>query len=106
MDLADGHLSALKYLDSQDGIFINLNLGTSKGTSVLELVRTFEKVNKCRIPYEFVDKRAGDVAIYIADNKKALKLLTWNPQRTIEDMCIDGWLWEQNINRCIKDSIN
>jgi len=106
MDLAEGHLSALRYLDSQGGIFVNLNLGTSKGTSVLELINTFEKVNKCKIPYEFTDKRAGDVAISIADNKKALDLLNWNPQRTIEDMCIDGWLWEQNINRCIKESIN
>jgi len=97
MDLAEGHLSALKYLDSQDSIFINLNLGTSRGTTVLELVRTFETVNKCKIPYEFVDKRAGDVAISIADNKKALNLLNWNPQRNIEDMCIDGWLWQQNL---------
>ena len=97
MDLAEGHLSALKYLDSKDGIYTNLNLGTSKGTTVLELVRTFETVNKCKIHYEFVDKRVGDVAISIADNKKALNILNWNPQRNIEEMCIDGWLWQQNI---------
>ncbi len=97
MDLAEGHLSGLRYLDSQNGIFINLNLGTSKGTSVLELIRTFEKVNKCKIPYDFADRRAGDVATIIADNKKALKLLNWNPQRNLEEMCIDGWLWQQNI---------
>jgi UDP-glucose 4-epimerase len=97
MDLAEGHLSALKYLDSQDGIFTNFNLGTSIGTTVLELVRTFENVNKCKIPYKFVEKRAGDVAISIADNKKAISLLDWHPNRNIEDMCIDGWLWQQNI---------
>ena len=97
MDLAEGHLSGLRFLDSQNGVFINLNLGTSKGTSVLELISTFEKVNKCKIPYEFADKRAGDVAISIADNKKAINLLNWNPKRNIEDMCIDGWLWQQNI---------
>ena len=97
MDLAEGHLSALKYLDSQDGIFTNFNLGTSKGTTVLELIRVFEEVNKCEIPYDFFDKREGDVAISVADNKKALKLLNWNPQRNIEKMCIDGWLWQQNI---------
>ena len=97
MDLAEGHLSALRYLDSQNGIFIYLNLGTSIGTSVLELIRTFEKVNKCKIPYDFADRRAGDVATIIADNKKALDLLNWNPQRTIEDMCVDGWLWQKNI---------
>jgi len=97
MDLAEGHLSGLRFLDSQNGMFVNLNLGTSKGTSVLELIRTFEKVNKLKIPYDFVDKRAGDVAISIADNRKALNLLNWNPQKTIEDMCIDGWLWQKNI---------
>ena len=97
MDLAEGHLSGLRFLDSQNGVFINLNLGTSKGTSVLELIRTFEKVNKCKIPYQFEDKRAGDVAISIADNKKAINLLNWNPKRNIEDMCIDGWLWQKNI---------
>ena len=106
MDLAEGHICALEKLQKNSKQFLNVNLGTGKGVSVLELISTFEKVNKCRIPYEYVDKRAGDVAISIADNKKALKLLNWNPQRTIEDMCIDGWLWEQNINRCIKDSIN
>lgn len=97
MDLAEGHLSGLRYLDSQNGIFINLNLGTSVGTSVLELIRTFEKVNKCKIPYNFADRRAGDVATIIADNKKAINLLNWYPQRNIEKMCIDGWLWQQNI---------
>tara|TARA_A100000164_G_scaffold203887_1_gene180906 strand:- start:5521 stop:6570 length:1050 start_codon:yes stop_codon:yes gene_type:complete len=97
MDLAEGHLSALRYLDSQDGIFTNLNIGTSKATTVLELIRKFEKVNKCDIPYEFFDKREGDVAISVADNKKALKLLNWSPQRNLEEMCIDGWLWQQNI---------
>ncbi len=97
MDLAEGHLSALNYLDSQDGIFTNFNLGTSKGTTVLELISTFEKVNKCSIPYEFVQKREGDVAISIADNKKAINLLNWKPHRNIEAMCIDGWFWQQNI---------
>ena len=97
MDLAEGHLSGLRYLDSQNGIFINLNLGTSIGTSVLELIRTFEKVNKCKIPYDFADRRAGDVATIIADNKKAINLLNWYPHRNIEKMCIDGWLWQQKI---------
>ena len=50
MDLAEGHLSGLRYLNSQNGILINLNLGTSIGTSVHKLIRTFEKVNKCKIP--------------------------------------------------------
>ncbi len=97
MDLAEGHLSGLRYLDSQNGIFINLNLGTSIGTSVLELIRTFEKVNKCKIPYDIADRRAGDVATIIADNKKAINLLNWYPHRNIEKMCIDGWLWQKKI---------
>ncbi len=98
MDLAEGHLSALNYLESQDGIFTNLNLGTSKGTTVLELVRTFEKVNNCKIPFDYVDRRPGDVAISVADNKKAINILNWKPHRNIERMCIDGWFWEKNVN--------
>ena len=97
MDLVEGHLSALEYLESQNGIYTNLNLGTSKGTSVLELISIFEKVNKCKIPYDFAERRPGDVAISIADNKKALDLLNWYPHRNIEKMCIDGWLWQKNI---------
>tara|TARA_B100000212_G_scaffold76991_1_gene54565 strand:- start:5445 stop:6500 length:1056 start_codon:yes stop_codon:yes gene_type:complete len=96
MDLAEGHISALEFLLSKKGNYVNLNLGTSKGTSVLQLIETFEKVNNCKINYEFAERRSGDIASSIADNKLAISLLNWKPKRSIEDMCKDGWRWQIN----------
>ena len=97
MDLADAHTSSLNFLMNKNPQIVNLNIGTGIGTSVLELVNTFEKVNKCKIKYDFCDKRPGDVSILIADNKKAISLLNWKPKRDIKQMCIDGWKWS-NLN--------
>ena len=96
MDLAEGHLAAMKYLKFNKPNIINFNLGTSKGTSVLELIKIFEKVNKCEIPYLITNRRDGDVSSLIANNKKALKNLNWRPKRGLEDMCRDGWKWQKN----------
>tara|TARA_B100000073_G_scaffold82687_1_gene63312 strand:+ start:62725 stop:63780 length:1056 start_codon:yes stop_codon:yes gene_type:complete len=96
MDLAEGHLAAMNYLKVNNSQIINFNLGTSKGTSVLELIKTFEKVNKCQIPYKIINRREGDVSSLIANNKKALKYLNWRPKRSLEDMCRDGWKWQEN----------
>ena len=96
MDIAEGHVSAIEYLFSQKGSFVNLNLGTSKGTSVLELIKTFEKVNNCEVKFVFKERRPGDIASSIADNKLAISLLNWSPKRSIEEMCRDGWLWQKN----------
>ena len=71
MDLADGHVSALVYLFKNVGEIIKLNLGTGNGTSVLELISTFESVNNLEIPYVFTQKRKGDVARTVADIKLA-----------------------------------
>tara|TARA_Y100001968_G_scaffold333785_1_gene399459 strand:- start:140 stop:1183 length:1044 start_codon:yes stop_codon:yes gene_type:complete len=95
MDLADGHLAALQYLFSEEPQLLNLNLGTGKGTSVLELINTFMKVNQCDIPYVFTNRRSGDVSTTVADNKLAKQKLGWEPHRKVEDMCRDGWLWQQ-----------
>ncbi len=94
MDLAEGHLRALKYLLDSKPRLLNLNLGTGKGTSVLELIETFEKVNKVSIPYSFVNRRKGDLPITIASNELCKTCLNWTPQRTLEDMCRDGWKWQ------------
>ena len=74
---------------------IQVNLGTGKGTSVLELISIFEKVNNLKIPYKFVEKRKGDVAKCVADNSLAQKLLKWSPKKTIDEMCHDGWKWKE-----------
>ncbi len=94
MDLASGHIAAMKYLMSNKPRILNVNLGTGKGTSVLKLVKTFEEVNKCKIPYEFVSRRTGDVARTVADINLANKIFDWFPERNISDMCIDGWKWK------------
>ena len=93
MDLAYGHLLALEYLLSGKSNYLQLNLGTGKGTSVLELVETFQKVNNVKIPYVFSSRRHGDVAFSVADNSSAKSLLNWYPKRDLENMCSDSWRW-------------
>ena len=96
MDLAEGHLAAFKYLFENVNQIEFLNLGTGIGTSVLELVKIFEKVNGCVIPYTISKRRKGDKDVLIAKNDKAKKILDWFPTRTIEEACKDGWNWQRN----------
>ncbi len=96
MDLAEAHFSSLKYMNEKKSDFLILNVGTGKGTTVLELIRIFEKINKCTIPYEFVERRNGDSPKSIADNSLILSTLDWINKRDLEDMCIDGWNWKLN----------
>ena len=96
VDLAEGHIAALNYISEFNSKFIVINLGTGIGTSVLELIKVYEKVNKCTIPYIFAKRREGDLASIIADNKLALKLLNWKPINNLEDMCRDGWNSQKN----------
>ena len=97
MDLADGHVLALDYLFRNSPQVIPINLGTGKGTSVLELLKKFAKINDVKVPYQFVDRRKGDIATCIADNSLACSLFGWEPQRNLEEMCIDSWRWQCNI---------
>ena len=99
VDLAEGHILALEYLLGSDSQIINLNLGTGIGTSVFELVHTFEQVNNIKIPFEISCRREGDSPIVIADNSLAVSSLGWLPKRSIKEMCIDGWKWQSlNLN--------
>ena len=95
VDLAKGHLKALQYSREHKGTEI-FNLGTGKGTSVLELVETFKRVNNVAVPYEIVARRAGDIATCYADVTKAKKVLGWKAKLTVEDMCRDSWNWQKN----------
>tara|TARA_E500000331_G_scaffold347991_1_gene388936 strand:+ start:580 stop:1632 length:1053 start_codon:yes stop_codon:yes gene_type:complete len=97
MDLAEGHIASLEYLLNHEPQIINFNLGTGKGTSVLELINMFELVNDIKIPYEFSSRRDGDLPSVIADNSKAVSYLNWFPKRSLEQMCFDGWKW-QSLN--------
>jgi len=91
VDLAEGHVAALERL--QEGVHV-YNLGTGQGTSVLQLIRTFEQVNGIRIPYEIVGRRPGDVAESYADVSKAWRELGWAARRGLEEMCRDAWRYE------------
>ena len=106
MDLAEAHLASLKYISSSRPEIFTFNIGTGKGTTVLELIRIFEKVNKCVIPFEFTIRRKGDVSCSIADIKLALKVLDWSPKRTIQDACLDGWKWQMNKNNFSQNTLN
>ncbi len=92
-DLADGHIKALKKINEKAGLCI-YNLGTGKGVSVLELVKSFEKANGITIPYEIKPRRAGDIATCYADASKAKRELDWVAKRDIVDMCRDSWNWQ------------
>ncbi len=93
VDLATGHVAALNKMNDQTGVHI-FNLGTGKGVSVLELVKAFENATGTEIPYQIVDRRAGDIPECYADSSKAQKELGWSATRTIEDMCKDSWHWQ------------
>jgi UDP-glucose 4-epimerase len=95
VDLAKGHLKALEKI-MKENIVQAYNLGTGKGYSVLDLVKTFQKVNEVEIPYEITDRRPGDIAICYADPEKAKKELNWQAEKGIEEMCRDSWNWQKN----------
>jgi UDP-glucose 4-epimerase len=95
VDLAAGHLKALDKLQEEPGLTI-YNLGTNRGYSVLELVRTFESISGRKIPYRIVERRPGDIAVSYADVSKAQHELGWRAQRGIEDMCADTWRWQSS----------
>ena len=100
-DLAQGHVAALNYLQKRVGQdkyssigFLPINLGTGKGTSVLELVTAFSKVSGQDIPYQFAARRAGDIASCYASADKAKDLLGWEAKLSITEMCQDTWNWQ------------
>ena len=91
VDLAKGHVKALNKLEKeQKGLYI-YNLGTGKGTSVLDIVKAFEKSTGEKVAYKIVERRPGDIAECYADATKAKEELGWEATKTIEDMCKDSW---------------
>lgn len=95
MDLAKGHISSLNKSNELKGYNV-FNLGTGRGTSVLELVSAFEKVSSIKIPLNKTERRAGDAETLLAIPDKANKELGWVANLTIEDMCKDTWNWVKN----------
>ena len=94
MDLAQGHLAALRALATDKPKLLTVNLGTGQGISVLEMVNTFARVNGAPIPHRFVPRRAGDVAQCLADPQLAKQVLNWQTELSLESMCRDAWRWQ------------
>lgn len=93
MDLAAGHLAALGYVAKKTGVF-RWNLGTGRGSSVLEVIDAFGAAAGRSIPYEFADRRPGDAAVSYADPSAALADLGWSARRDLRQMCQDHWRWQ------------
>ena len=94
MDLAEVHIKVLEDLFYNESRYINLNIGTGIGTSVLELIKIFEKVNKVKVPYVFANRRKGDACYVVADNSYLVSEFNISPKFNVEEMCRDGWRWK------------
>ncbi|MBR0374235.1 MAG: UDP-glucose 4-epimerase GalE [Mogibacterium sp.] len=95
VDLAKGHVAAYRYACDHKG-FEAINLGTGVGYSVLDIVKTFERVNGVRVPYVIAARRPGDLASVYSDPSKAKALLGWETEKSLEDMCRDAWNYQKN----------
>ncbi|MUJ20250.1 UDP-glucose 4-epimerase GalE [Aliivibrio fischeri] len=95
MDLADGHIAALKAVGEKSGLHI-YNLGTGKGSSVLEMVEAFSQASGKPVPYTLCPRRAGDIAECWASTEKAEKELGWKATRNVMEMSADTWRWQSN----------
>ena len=93
-DLARGHLFALEKLSKESNICRDINLGTGKSYSVLEVIKAFETASGKNIPYQIIERREGDIAEICADPTFALKFLGWEAKLDLERMCVDSWRWK------------
>lgn len=108
MDLAEGHAAALAYAQEHTGAEV-FNLGTGRGTSVLEIINAFQQATGVTVPYVMAGRRAGDAAVCYAGTEKAAQVLHWRARRSLVDMCRDAWRWQQcgggmNTSQKIRDT--
>jgi UDP-glucose 4-epimerase len=100
LDLAKAHVKALEFISGKKaGYYDVLNIGTGKGSSVLEVINTFEKAIGRRVPYKIGPRRPGDIVASYADATKAQKMLGWRAEKTLEDALVDAWRWQQTLVR-------
>lgn len=99
VDLAKAHVVALQRLlnNKNNSQFETFNIGTGKGSSVLEVVNAFEKVTQIKLNYKIVNRRVGDVISVYADTKKANEILGWKAEKSMEDSLLSSWNWEKKV---------
>jgi UDP-glucose 4-epimerase len=98
VDLCEAHLLALKKMNAgvKNEVF---NLGTDKGTTLLELIKSVEKVTGKKVEYEMCNRRPGDPARLVASNKKAKDVLGWSPRYNLNDIIESAWKWEVSLQK-------
>ena len=96
VDLAQGHLAAIHYMEKKDPSYYVFNLGTGQGVSVLQMVTAMEKACGHAIPYEVAPRREGDIATCYADTTLAREELGWVSRKTLDEACADLWKWQSN----------
>lgn len=99
VDLAKAHISALEYTNRMDGNYDFFNVGTGKGYSVLEVIKSFEKVSGLALNYQIVERRPGDIEKIYADTTKVNDVLGWQPQYDLDDMMKSAWEWQKSLKR-------
>jgi len=102
MDLAEAHVAALDYLakkDKENSLYDIFNVGTGQGTSVLELISVFEKINNVPVPHTIGPRRPGDIATCFADVEKIKNIIGWQAKRSIIESLQDAWNWEQQCGQ-------
>ncbi len=98
LDLCDAHLLALKHLFQRKACAEMINLGNGKGFSVLQVIRTAQKVTGQEIPFKLCLRRPGDCSSVVASFQKAKKVLGWIPQRGLDEILSSAWMWEQKLS--------
>ncbi len=96
-DLAAAHTVAIKFLEINKPQIHSVNVGTGLGSSVLDVINTYSRINKVEIPYQFEKRRKGDVPYLVADNTLSKKLFNWYPKKTLEIMCMDSFKFLNNL---------
>jgi UDP-glucose 4-epimerase len=99
-DLAEAHVEAIAFLEAQNGACIEaINIGTGKGTSVLEVIHLFEENTSEKLNWKFGPRRTGDVIEIYANAKKSKELLNWTPKFTVSDAILHAWKWEKHLQK-------
>ena len=100
VDLAKAHVQAIERMlnNEQKKSYEYFNIGTGKGSSVLEVIQAFERINRTKVPYRVIDRRAGDIAKIYADTARANDDLDWRAQLNLDDMMKSAWEWQKTLN--------